>query len=230
MAVIETKYSVGDVVYFASTVTERKRHDCPDCLGTRKWTAQSPAGGEFEFACPRCSASYQNDRDLSLDYTAYAPTAGRLTIGSIQVNTAPGSYDHGNRYMCVETGVGSGSVYDEARLFDTEDAALAAAQAMADEQNAKTTWIVEQYNRSLSLSDYQIENAKLKTADEARSRAQSMLWNVGHLFSEIREADDKEAIIDLIDWYGDHDWERDKEKFLLAFPGSERAKATGADQ
>jgi hypothetical protein len=223
MAILQTKYSVGDVVYHASTVSTQKQHPCPDCLGTRKWTAQSPAGGEFEFTCPRCSASYQNDRDLALNYAAYAPCAGKLTVGSIQVDTAPNAYGHGNRYMCVETGVGSGSVYDEARLFETEEEALRAAQAMADLQNAKTTWIVERYNRTLSLSDYQFESLKVKQAGEARASAQSMIWNIGYLFDEIREAADKEAIIELVDWYGENDWERDKEKFALAFPAKVEA-------
>lgn len=212
MAQIETKYSVGDVVWFASTVSTRKRHDCPDCLGTRKWSAQSPAGGTFEFACPRCSASYQSDRDLSLDYTAYEPTAGRLTIGSIQVNTAPGAYDHGNRYMCVETGVGSGSIYNEDLLFETEDEALAAAQALADDQNTTTEWIVQLYNKTLSLSDYQIESAKLKLAADEASNARSSLWNLGYLFEQINEADDKDAIIELVEWYQKYDWQRDKDR------------------
>lgn len=211
MAVIETKYSVGDVVYYASTVSTKKKHDCPDCLGTGKWSAQSPSGGEFEFSCPRCTSSYQHDRDLSLDYTAYEPVAGRLTIGSIQVNTASGAYGHGNRYMCVETGIGSGSIYDEARLFETEAAALAAAQVLADEQNSKIEWIVERYNRTLSLSDYQIEGVKLKMAEEAKSRASSMLWNLEYLFSQIEDADDKEAILEHVEWYRKYDWQRDKD-------------------
>lgn len=212
MATITTKYSVGDVVYHASVVSTRKKHDCPDCLGKREWIAKSPAGGEYKFSCPRCTASYQSDRDLSLDYSAYAPVAGKLTIGSIQVNTAHGSYDHGNRYMCRETGVGSGSVYDEARLFETEEQALAAAQAMADEQNSTSEWIVQLYNKTLSLSDYQIENAKMKLADEAKSRANSMLWNLGYLFDQIDEADDKDAILECIQYYREYDWQRDKDK------------------
>lgn len=36
---IETKFSIGDVVYYATTTTETKEHECPDCLGTRKWKA-----------------------------------------------------------------------------------------------------------------------------------------------------------------------------------------------
>lgn len=218
MTIIETKYSVGDVVYFASTISTRKQHDCPDCLGSRKWSATSPAGGEFEFACPRCSASYQSDRDLSLDYTAYEPTAGRLTIGSIQVNTAPGAYDHGNRYMCVETGIGSGSVYNEDRLFETEAEALAAAQSMADEQNATTEWVVAQYNKTLSLSDYQIESAKLKLAEDAARDARSSLWNLGYLFEQIKEASDKDEILEQIEYYREYDWQRDKDKIAEAAP------------
>lgn len=216
MAVIETKYSVGDVVYFASTVSTRKKHECPDCKGTKKWTAQSPAGGEFEFACPRCSASYQSDRDLSLDYTAYDPSVGRLTIGSVQVNTAPGAYDHGTRYMCVETGIGSGSIYNEDRLFETEAEAKAAAQAMADEQNTTTEWIVQLYNKTLSLRDYEIESAKLKLAEEAKGRAGSMLWNLGYLFDQIEEASDKHEILELVEFYRNYDWQRDKDKIAEA--------------
>ena len=212
MALIETKYSVGDVVYFASTISTRKRHDCPDCLGSRKWSAQSPAGGVFEFGCPRCAAPYQNDRDLSLDYTAYEPTAGRLTIGSVQVNTAPGAYDSGNRYMCRETGVGSGTIYNEDRLFETEEDALKAAKTIADEQNLKTDWIVQLYNKTLSLSDYQIESAKLKLAEDAKSRAGSMLWNLGYLFDQIEEADDKDSILEHVQNYREYDWQRDKDK------------------
>lgn len=216
MASIETKYSVGDVVYFASTVSTRKKHDCPDCLGTRKWSAQSPAGSTFEFACPRCTASYQSDRDLSLDYTAYAPAAGRLTIGSIQVNTAPGAYDHGTRYMCVETGVGSGSIYNEDRLFETEAEAMAAAQALADEQNTTTDWIVQLYNKTLTLSDYQLESAKLKLAEDAKSRAGSMLWNLGYLFDQIEEADGKDSILEHVQYYREYDWQRDKDNIADA--------------
>ena len=216
MAEIVTKYSVGDVVYFASTVSTRKKHDCPDCLGTRKWSAQSPAGGTFEFACPRCSASYQSDRDLSLDYTAHEPTAGRLTIGSIQVNTAPGAYDHGNRYMCVETGIGSGSVYNEDRLFETEAEALAAAKELADEQNATTEWIVQLYNKTLALSDYQIESAKFKLAEDEARNARSSLWNLGYLFEQIKDAGDKDEILELIEFYREYDWQRDKDKIKEA--------------
>lgn len=211
MATITTKYSVGDKVFHAWTSTERKQHPCPDCKGARKWTAKSPAGSEYTFACPRCAASYNADRDLTLDYTASVPATKQLTIGSVQFNSLPSSYDHGARYMCCETGVGSGSVYNECDLFLTEAEALAAARIKADLANTETEWIVKLYNKSLKVSDYQLESATLQAAKEEKSRASSMLWNLGDLFSRIEEADDKDAILEAVEEYKKYDWPRDRE-------------------
>lgn len=210
MAVIETKYSVGDVVYFASTTTERKQHPCPDCLGEKQWKVASPAGGEYTIACPRCTARFMSDNDLSLVYTAHVAFVERRTIGSVQFNSAKGSWDSGARYMCHETGVGSGNVYDEARLFPTEDEARTAAEAMAALANRETEWIVKQYNKTLEISDYQLDSAALKLAKDEKSKAGSLLWNLSDLFAAIEEADDKDAILEAVDDYKRHSWERDK--------------------
>lgn len=212
MATITTKYSVGDTVFHAGLTTERKRHPCPDCKGERKWTAKSPAGAEYTFGCPRCSSSYNSDRDMTLDYSAYVPTSKQLTIGSVQYNSAPASYDHGARYMCRETGVGSGSVYNEVDLFQTEEDALAAAQVKASLANTETKWVAELYNKTLSISDYQLESAALKLASDAKSRANSLLWNLNGLFETIQEADDKEAILEAVEDYKKYEWEGDKKK------------------
>jgi hypothetical protein len=216
MTTITTKYSIGDKVFHASLTTERRQHPCPDCKGEKKWSAKSPAGMEYTFACPRCSANYNNDRDLMLDYSAYTPLVGWLTIGSIQYNTAKGSYDEGARYMCQETGIGSGTVYNESDLFPTEEDALGAAKIKADLANAKTEWVVKQYDKALKVSDYQLDSATLKLASEAKSRASSLLWNLNDLFSRIEEADDKDAILEAVNDYKTYDWERDKEKVGLS--------------
>lgn len=209
MATITTKYSVGDVVYRAGTTTEARQHPCPDCLGSRKWEAKSPAGGTFTFACPRCSARYNDRDDLTLKYTAHAPVVSRLTIGSVQVNTA-GAWDAGVQYMAVETGVGSGSVYKEAELFDTEEDAFRCAAAMAKSADQSVGWVARQYDKSLEISDYQLESAALKKASDEKSRARSMLYGLGDLFETISEAPDKDAIIEAVEEYKRHDWSRDK--------------------
>lgn len=212
MATIETKYSIGDAVFLASTTTERKQHPCPDCKGTRRWKAFSPAGGEYSFTCPRCSGSYRANSDMSLDYSSSVPSVRRLTIGSVRHDSNERSGRSQTTYMCHETGVGSGSVYDEDRLFETEAAAMAAATLMAAESNQNTDWIVKQYDQSLSISDYQIENAAMKLAQDAKSRAGSMLWNLSELFDKIAEADGKDEILEAVEDYKRFDWARDKAK------------------
>lgn len=212
MAIIETKYGVGDVVFLATTMRERKQHPCPDCKGTRRWKALSPAGGEYSFACPRCSGSYRANDDMSLDYSSSAPAVQRLTIGSVRHNSDERHGRSPTTYMCLETGVGSGSIYDEDRLFDTEAAAMAAATLMASEANQTTSWIVKQYDKSLKISDYQIENAAMKLAQDAKTRAGSMLWNLTDLFEKIAEAEGKDEILEAVEDYKRFDWDQDKAK------------------
>lgn len=167
MAVIETKFSVGDVVYHANTTTETRQHPCPDCLGSKAWRAVSPAGGEFSVPCPRCGGGYQSNRALNLKYTHHVPAPRRLTIGSVRVNTADNDYDGGNSYMCLETGVGSGSVYREADLFATEEDARRAAQAKADVQNADAEgWVAKQYAETVKFSDYELRDAAIASAED----------------------------------------------------------------
>lgn len=220
MATLTTKYSIGDTVYRAGTVTTRKRHPCPDCLGAQKWQVKSPAGTDYEFPCPRCSARYMSDHDLSLDYSAYTPSVSRLTIGSIQYNTAQGSYDEGARYMCHETGIGSGSVYNETNLYETEEAAQKASQAQADSQNASVEWVVTQFNKSLEISDYQLDSAALKLAKDETHRARMMTYGLGDLFGSLEEADDKAAILEAIEDYKKYDWAREKERADLSAPSA----------
>ena len=196
MAVIETKFSIGDVVYFASTKTERKQHPCPDCLGTKKWKAISPAGGEYQFDCPRCSASYRADRELSLDYTIFAPIAIRLTIGSIRTDSADKT-----QYMCLETGVGSGSIYNESILFLTEDEALKAAQAIAYEaNNGGVTWVAEQYNKTLEVNDYQLSDGR-EHLEAVRARRLS--YRLGDLRDEIAGRVSMEDVRRIIESFKD---------------------------
>lgn len=209
MAVIETRYSIGEVVFLACTTRTTKQHPCPDCKDTRRWQAISPAGFGYLFACPRCSVSYSRWDDLSLKYQAAAPYVRQLTIGSVQYNSEPGSYDHGARYMCRETGVGSGSVYKEADLFTTEEEARKESERRAAHENSTDTFIVERFNKTLELSDYQLESGLMELAKRERSRAGELLWYMNDLFAEIAEAENKDAILELVDDYKNRRWPAD---------------------
>lgn len=132
MASINTKYSVGDKVYLADTHGKVEKAPCPDCLGAKKWDLVSPAGVEYKIDCPRCSGQYQSEKAHSLDFTNYVPYVTKLTIGSVRVDT---NDDNSITYMCVETGVGGGRVYNENQLFETEEEALVEATAKAAGRN-----------------------------------------------------------------------------------------------
>lgn len=182
MATITTKYSIGDAVFRAGTVTTKKQHPCPDCLGTKSWKASSPAGRDYSFSCPRCSASFHANNDLCIDYTAHVPHVEKLTIGQLRTET-----DHANKvqYMCLETGIGGGSVYNEGDLFPTEKEALKAAEIRAQLSNSSVGWITKQYDKSLRISDYQLSDAILKHERDAFTSKRSKL---SYIIDDIRDA------------------------------------------
>lgn len=180
MATITTKYSVGDTVFHASTTTTRKRHPCPDCLGSQKWEAKSPAGRVYEFGCPRCAGGYRSDNDSSIDYTAFIPATQRLTIGQVRAQVG---HDPHNEYMCHETGIGGGSVYYEKDLFPTEAEALVAATAKAAASNVQIPWAAEQYSKSLQISDYQLSDASIKGE---RDRLSKIRTTLSYIIEDIR--------------------------------------------
>lgn len=218
MNTITTRYAVGDTVYRAGMITENRRHPCPDCLDTGKWKAASPAGSDYEFSCPRCTARYRSDDSLSLDYSVYVPHVTKLTVGSVRVDTSDPT--RSPSYMCVETGVGSGSVYYEGELFPTEAEALSSADAKAKAATATTPWMAERYARTLDISDYKMESAALKMARSSASRARSMLYGLDGLFEQIDEAETLDDVHQAVDDYRKYDWDRDKAE-ASAFPTDE---------
>ena len=114
------KYEIGQTVYRAHVTRERVNHDCPDCLGSGRWSCTSPAGATMEMSCPRCSVTHYGNDTLGLSYVKAQCYVVTLTVGSVQIDTASKEVV---RYMCRETGVGSGSVYDESDLHMTAEAA-----------------------------------------------------------------------------------------------------------
>lgn len=197
MATITTKYSIGDVVYSAGTTIVRKQRPCPDCMGSKRWKAVSPAGVDYEFSCPRCSGSYQSNNDISLMYSAHAPSVDRLTIGQVRTETDGQSKVV---YMCQETGIGSGTLWDETRLFPTETEATAASEALARARDEETPWIKKLFDKSLKICDYELSNAVKKTAEDAEISRQV---RVQMLFDDIRDCQTNDEIKDAIERYSE---------------------------
>lgn len=117
---IEVRYGIGDKVFDAGVNPSVRRVTCPDCLDTRKWKARTPAGELLDFDCPRCQWQHEG-QPLIHEWT---PIVRLLTIGSIKFDSTSNS----TSYMCVETGIGSGRVYAQDDLHETEELALAVAK------------------------------------------------------------------------------------------------------
>jgi len=123
MATFESRFSEGDIVWHYTTVSERVRTTCDSCEGRGNHRLPNTR----DVVCPKCHGIGMMYHQ---PFTRYA--VQQLTIGSVRYDSAPtriGSDQEPFSYMCVETGVGSGSVYYESKLFSSEDDAVAHAEA-----------------------------------------------------------------------------------------------------
>ncbi|UIJ43762.1 hypothetical protein LZK98_11735 [Sphingomonas cannabina] len=177
------RYKIGDKVWYASTNAAGSAFNCPDCNGTGKWKAVSPAGTEADIACPRC------DGRTKLTQHSYVACTVPLTIGQVRIEWPKSSFDRDDdpvSYMCNETGIGGGSVYRESCLFDNEADAYASAKAMADEQNAKLDENQPGRIDQRRSFEYQIKQALVGEADQKRRDAE---WAYDSLVERICELD-----------------------------------------
>jgi hypothetical protein len=126
------KYEIGQQVFAGCAQQITKRHQCPDCLGTKEWEATTPRGEVFHIPCGTCQYGFFSEGTLQeLVWTAEVRS---LTIGSVQIDTA--DKDRVVAYMCRETGIGSGQVWPEHDLHLDHAAALLSGKVLASERNA----------------------------------------------------------------------------------------------
>lgn len=130
------KFAIGQTVWRATMRHSAASWPCPDCAGTGLWKVTTAANDTLTLSCGRCGGSSCSSEGIpSLRYEKREPSVQSLTIGSVRIDTA--DYDGETvKYMCRETGIGSGSVYRESELHDTEAAAQAIADTMAIEASA----------------------------------------------------------------------------------------------
>jgi hypothetical protein len=143
---IDTKYNVGDKVWVADYERVNERLQCPDCLGRGIWLATLPSDEILKIPCPTCECGYQGSRGYVEGPYVYGPKVWQGTVGSIGVDTYASKEDERIKYMLCETGVGSGTLYDEGRLYSDEEMARLVAVSRANEQ---TEHLADQYIKGL---------------------------------------------------------------------------------
>lgn len=129
---IQPKYAIGQKVYAAKATLEHRQVQCPDCLGTKEWQAVTPSGESFHIPCGNCFQGYFA-RGTVTKYFA-TPDVVEMTIGSVRIDTED---EHPVSYMLKETGVGSGTVWNECDLSLDRETAMRTALAKAEAIRAK---------------------------------------------------------------------------------------------
>ncbi len=130
---MQPKYAIGDSVYGAHAAWLPDKVACPDCLGSAKWSVTTPAGETFEVRCHTCNEGWESSGKVRV--YDWRPTVQALTIGSVRMDT---NDENPISYMCKETGVGSGTIHHEKKLFLTYDEAWANAGELAKQYSLDT--------------------------------------------------------------------------------------------
>lgn len=138
MATIKTKYNLKQVVYNAYCENSPYYVKCEDCDGTGYWEV---ANKDKKIGCHTCNkeGSWRNNPGKVTLYK-YFPRVQELTIGQIRATIGK---DAEVRYMCKETGIGSGTLWNEKSLTDNEEYAIEASKILAERKNNGETVEVE---------------------------------------------------------------------------------------
>lgn len=117
---IQPKFEIGQKVFCARIGYGSVKVQCPDCLGQKKWLVKTPSGEEWDHDCNTCRQGYYGSSGTVESWGDHERIE-MLTIGSIRIDTQ--DKERPISYMCEETGIRSGSVYNEQEMFsDRSDA------------------------------------------------------------------------------------------------------------
>ena len=153
---IQTKFDIGDHVYLGRAEWVEDRVECPTCKGSGYWHVVAHSGelGSWQVTCYTCK-DHQTWSDTArgrgtVKQSGRKPVVTPLTVGSVQLDT---NREEETRYMCVETGVGSGTCWSEKDLFHTAAEALAHAEAEVQRQLPDTLKLDDDRNERKKTSE-----------------------------------------------------------------------------
>jgi hypothetical protein len=124
------KYQIGQTVFNGFGTITTENIPCPECCGETEVTVTTPAGATYKAPCVVCERGYYSDGFIKK--IAPCSEVRSLTIGSIRIDTNEKEEERIS-YMCIETGVGTGSIYYEPKLHLTFELAEQDAVFMAQE-------------------------------------------------------------------------------------------------
>lgn len=223
----EPRYRIGEHVFHATTIEGKRSVDCPDCLGMGKWKVESPTGIKIDIPCPRC------DGRCAISAFAWQPYTRLLTVGQVRMEWPKASWDSDRsvfQYMCGETGIGSGSIYDESKLFPLESDAEVCAKFLAADANGRIKDRSDQVKFD-RINTYTLERALKGEEEDLRRKAEG---DYEHLLGRIFELDtypaspslddDGEETKEILSCCLDEDQVKVIQNFLVRFDEKARSR------
>jgi hypothetical protein len=135
MAIIQTKYSVGDTVYAFGCDYVGVSIQCQDCLGTLKWKITFANGRSEDAECQTCKRGYDGACG-KIYYNEWLPVVETITIKEVRFGSEGAEYL--SEYFSINDGktFRANRVHKEAQLFIDKDEAEIAAQAEYEKRMA----------------------------------------------------------------------------------------------
>lgn len=139
MAIIETKYNVGDTFYYGTTSYEKEYIECPDCLGHKKVHITFADQRLEEIDCYTCK-NY-GFPEVSIGKLSFKVWKTKIKVGkiiSVDIRDSNVSYQVNFGYEQAD----NGELYDgtyilsEHEIFMDIDPALAAAEEQLERHTA----------------------------------------------------------------------------------------------
>lgn len=201
----QPRFGIGDPVWVVYSDTVDRRVPCPDCLDSKTWEATSAVGETFRVSCPRCQTTNWSLSKLPpLARREATFRVRQLTVGSIQMDTNVRDGESVFKYMCAETGIGSGNVYNETGrwcVYGSEAEALAAAEIEQRDSQARLDALPVAI-RAADYAQWPLQVAlpyewredvyhAWDTARDFREAAQEIIHNEHSEYSSVEEIHDK---------------------------------------
>lgn len=181
------RYAIGDTFYVSRWETRQEAITCPDCLGTQRWAAATPAGETLSVSCARCNP-YGHTETAPLKRNVCRGYVEAVTVTGVIIDTTATAGGWQKSPVSYAAGC---SRYDESRTFDTSEAAQADADEHAAEEQAKLDARSEQ------------QNAIRQSGLTVTLAVKQALWNSHyHAWAELRRV--REAVAEWVDGDKDH--------------------------
>ena len=117
--ILETQYDIGGTVYSIAQKTIEKISTCSFCDGKKLIIGYDKS----ERGCPNC-----HGKGFNTDYEhGVWQIEGPYTVAQVRIKYSDAE-DQENEYMCWETGMPSGTVYHEEKLYGSKEEALEEAE------------------------------------------------------------------------------------------------------